>query len=73
MIVHTEVAIIQTHEDGRREASVLVTPPNEHSVKLGVPFLYRYLRETRRRDAPAWFQFLVLSDEEVAAVEALGR
>lgn len=62
MIVHTEVAIIRTHEDGRREATLMVTPPNEKNVKLGVPFLYRYLRETRRADAPLGFEFAVLAD-----------
>lgn len=68
-----EVAVIQTHEDGRREATVLVTAPNEHSVKLGAPFLYRYLRTTRRKDAPPGFEFSVLERDERLKIEGMLR
>lgn len=73
MIVHVEVAIINTHEDGRREARVLVTGPNERSLKLGAPFLYRYLRTSRRKDAPHGFEFGVLNSEDLDTIGGLGR
>lgn len=62
-----EVAIIKTNDDGKREAVVLHTMPSKDSGPgdFGVGFLYRYLRESRRKDAPPGFTFGVISRKRV--------
>lgn len=62
MEAHYEIAIIKTDPDGRRHAIVLADQPRKGQW-FGVGFLYRYLRETRRKDAPPAFQFSVIEDD----------
>lgn len=68
---HIEVTIIRTHEDGRREAAVLQSIATADGWLAPVGLIYRYLRTTRRKDAPPHFRFGVLSDEQRALAERL--
>lgn len=66
---HIEVTIVRTHEDGRREATVLHSV--DHGWLVPVGFIYNYLRTTRRKDAPPHFRFGILSAEDRETVERL--
>lgn len=65
-----EVAIIRTKRDGTRSATILHNRP---PFLPAVGFLYRYLRESRRKDAPPHFRFGVLEENEVTAVLAMSE
>jgi hypothetical protein len=62
-----EVTIIKTNDDGSHDATVLHTAPSEQDKgtgAFGVGFIYRYLRETKRKDAPSFFRFSIIEPTE---------
>lgn len=71
-----EIAVIKTNPDGTREAVVLADEP-EHTVgvrraasslniDLGAPFLYKIMRDTKRKDAPPGFRYdLIVSHDGI--------
>jgi hypothetical protein len=69
-----EVAIVKTNDDGSREAVVLHSRPTSDAPgEFGVGFLWNYLRTTRKKDAPPFFQFGVIEDSDRRRVERVFR
>lgn len=66
---HIELVVIATDKDGNRTATVLHNRPNWLPRKPG--FIYNYLRSTRAKDAPAFFRYGVLDNEQAVEVAAL--
>ena len=64
------IAIVVENDDGSTSAAFLQTPQVPNNAGL---FLYRYLRETRRKDAPAFFGFGVMDEPEAEAIERVAE
>ena len=66
---HVEICVIVTQHDGTRTATVLHNRPNW--IMRGPGFIYRYLRESRKKDAPSFFRYGVIENDQAEAVAAL--
>lgn len=66
---HIEIAIVVTNRDGSRSATVLHNRPSW--IMRGPGFLYKYLRETTKADAPPHFRYGVLNNEQATEAAAL--
>jgi hypothetical protein len=65
---HIEVSIIVTDRQGNRTATVL---HNRASFLPNVGFIYRFLRTTKRKDAPEFFRFGSLDRAQATALRDL--